>query len=123
MFHPSHYDNTRPDGHGVLEVQDHTEATQDGHFVPLSPDRRFVPLKRTEVRGGIQGPLADLSLTQTFGYTSEQCVQTLEAVYRFPLPGDAAVQGVCVRFGEVEIRAELKERSEAEEEYATARNE
>ena len=34
-----------------------------------------------------------------------QCDQVLEAVYRFPLPGDAAVTGVRVKFGAVEIRA------------------
>jgi Ca-activated chloride channel family protein len=45
----------------------------------------------------------------------------VEAVYRFPLPGDAAVTGARVRFGEVEIRAALKERNQAEEEYKEAK--
>src|SRR5262249_27642374 len=56
-----------------------------------------------------------------YGYTAEQCGQTLEAVYRFPLPGDAAVTGVTVRFGDVEIRAALKERERAEADYDEAK--
>jgi Ca-activated chloride channel family protein len=45
----------------------------------------------------------------------------LEAVYRFPLPGDAAVTAVRVRFGDAEIRAELKERQQAEADYDRAK--
>jgi Ca-activated chloride channel family protein len=45
----------------------------------------------------------------------------LEAVYRFPLPGDAAVTGVRVRFGDVEISAELKARQQAEADYEEAK--
>jgi len=62
-------------------------------------------------------------LTQIYGYSKEQCDKSLEAVYRFPLPGDAAVTGVRVSFGEVEIVAELKERGRAETDYEEARRE
>jgi hypothetical protein len=37
-----------------------------------------------------------------------------------PLPGDAAVTGVRVSFGEIEIVAELKEREQAETDYKEA---
>jgi Ca-activated chloride channel family protein len=47
----------------------------------------------------------------------------LEAVYRFPLPGDAAVTAVRVQFGDVTIRARLDERCRAEADYETARRE
>src|SRR5262249_14142459 len=69
------------------------------------------------------GPLAALRLTQTYGYARQQCDKVLEAVYRFPLPGDAAVTKVRVTFGEVEIDAELKQRELAEADYETARRE
>ena len=101
MFHPNGYENARPDGFGVLEV------VGDGN---AGPARRFVPLRRTELRGEVAGPLAALRLTQVFGYAAEQCDRVLEAAYRFPLPGDAAVTAVRVRFGDAEIHAELKER-------------
>ena len=114
MLNPRTYENTRPDGIGVLEV---TPGPREAREKP----RQFVPLKRTELRGEIVGPLAQLAVTQTFAYSRSECPLTLEAVYRFPLPGDAAVTGVRVRFGEVEIEATLKEREQAEKEYAEAK--
>src|SRR3954470_19997362 len=105
MFNPSCFENSRPDGFGGLEVVGNGDANQA---------RRFVPLKRTELRGEVAGPLAALRLTQVFGYSAAQCDRVLEAVYRFPLPGDAAVTAVRVRFGDVAIRAELAERRRAE---------
>ncbi|MFN8492690.1 MAG: VIT domain-containing protein [Caldilineaceae bacterium] len=109
MFNPQIYENSRADGIGVLEV------VGDGD------QPRFVPLKQTILTGALVGPLADLRLRQVFGYARTVCDQVLEAVYRFPLPGDAAVSGVTVRFGEVEIVAELKAREQAEAAYAEAK--
>ena len=111
MFNPHTFENSRSDGFPVMEVADEDE------LVP----RQFVPLRRTELSGTVTGPLADFTLVQNFGYTAAQCDRRLEALYRFPLPGDAAVTGVTVRFGEVEISAELKERARAEAEYDEAK--
>ena len=88
----------------------------------MDPIRLFVPLRRTELRGTATGPLADLTLTQIFSFSRKTIDRPIEALYRFPLPGDAAVTGVNVLFGDVEIVAELKERSEAEE-YEKAKEE
>ncbi len=108
MFNRAAYWNSRPDGVGVLEIAD------DGEM------RRFVPLRRTAVSGEIAGPLAALRVTHTYRYGRAECAQVLEAIYRFPLPGDAAVTGLVVRFGAVEIRAELQDRERAESTYAEA---
>ncbi len=113
MFNPKSFANSRPDGIGALEI-----TGEAGHR-PDQP-RMFVPLKRTELSGEVTGPLASLRLTQIYGYSKEQLDRTLEAVYRFPLPGDAAVTGVRVSFGDVEIVAELKEREQAETDYEEA---
>jgi Ca-activated chloride channel family protein len=114
MFNPAAYENSRPDGVGVLEIKSGPEA-------PEGQPRRFVPLKRTELRGEVVGPLASLRVVHVYRYSNEEYAQVLEAVYRFPLPGDAAVTGLRVQFGDVEIRTELKERPEAEAEYEEAR--
>jgi Ca-activated chloride channel family protein len=114
MFNPQAYENSRPDGFSVLEII-------NGRKPGKSQPRQFVPLKRTELKGQVIGLLAGLRLIQTFSYTAEQSDKVLEAVYRFPLPGDAAVTSVRVRFGDVEIRAELKERSQAETTYKEAK--
>jgi Ca-activated chloride channel family protein len=113
MFHPAIYENSRPDGIGVLEIVQKKEKAE----------RQFVPLKRSELRGEVVGPLADLRLRQVFGYSQTQSNRTIEARYRFPLPGDAAVTHVTVRFGEVEIVATLAARENAEAEYEKAKQE
>lgn len=132
MFNSKAYWNSRPDGIPVLEVVDQPGTTEGaGSSIPRKSaaaaalaeegPRLFVPLKRTELRGEVAGPLAALRLTQVYGYTRAQCDRALEAVYRFPLPGDAAVTAVTVRFGDVEIQAELKERQQAEADYHEAK--
>jgi Ca-activated chloride channel homolog len=113
MFNPAAYENSRPDGIAVLEIIPDEPGTEE--------PRLFVPLKRTELGGEVIGPLAHLRLTQVYGYSREQCDRVLEAVYRFPLPGDAAVSGVRVCFGDVEIVAQLKEREKAERQYEEAK--
>lgn len=115
MFHAAIYANSRADGIGVLEVVEPTGPAAE----EVAP--RFVPLQRTVVHGAIVGPLAALQLIQTFCYARTACDQVLEARYRFPLPGDAAITGVTVRFGDVEIVAQLAERTQAERDYAEAK--
>lgn len=110
MFNPHVFDNSRGDGFPVLEI-----VTTD------SAPRQFVPLQRTELTGTVAGPVADLTLTQRFGFSAEQSSAVVEALYRFPLPGDAAVRRVEVRFGDVTIMASLKPRAEAEADYAAAK--
>jgi Ca-activated chloride channel family protein len=114
MFNPSAHENAGPRGIGVLEII-------DGELAPDGERRSFVPLKRTGLRGEALGPLASLRLAQEYGYAATECDRVLEAVYRFPLPGDAAVTGVRVQFGDVEVRTELRERAAAAAEYAAAR--
>lgn len=113
MFNRSAYHNSRPGGVSSLEVVDGIDDTDQPHFVPL---------RRTDLHGEIVGPLASLKLVHTYGYSREECDHVLEALYRFPLPGDAAVTGVCVRFGDVEITTQLKPREEAESDYQQAVN-
>ncbi len=117
MFNQRLYENSRPDGFAVLEVVRQGKESVEEKGKP----RLFVPLKRTELHGEVAGPLASLRLVQVFGYAKSQCPLVIEAAYRFPLPGDAAVTGVKVRFGDVEIEAALKERQQAEAEYQEAK--
>lgn len=113
MFNPLAYANAAPAGVAVLET-----VIADGAPLPFIP---FVPLRRTTINGRWEGPLAELTITHTYAYTREQCDRVLEAIYRFPLPGDAAVHRVVVTFGDTEIVAELKERKAAEEAYEEAK--
>lgn len=111
MLNPALFENTRPDGFPVMEAVDGWEGEA----------RHFVPLKQSILTGTVVGPLASLRLAQVFGYTHQQCAKVLEAAYRFPLPGDAAVRSVQVRFGKVTIVAALQERAAAEKTYQEAK--
>lgn len=113
MFNPRIFENSILGGIPMLEVVGGIELENAALAV--------VPLRRSELHGEVVGPLAALRLVQHFGYSREVCDKVLEAVYRFPLPGDAAVSGVRVRFGDTEIVAELKEREQAETEYQEAK--
>lgn len=110
MFNRQVYENSRPDGIALMEIVDEREGAP----------RQFVPLKHTELHGEVDGPLAALRLVHTYGYSRDQCDRVLEVAYHFPLPGDAAVTGVRVRFGLVEIVTQLKERARAQAEYDEA---
>jgi Ca-activated chloride channel homolog len=110
MLNTTIFINTRGDGFSVLEIQ--------GESL-----KGFVPLRQSTLMGTVAGPLAELTLTQTFSFSKAAFDGAIEALYRFPLPGDAAVLGVTVRFGEVELVATLQERAEAEAEYNSARSE
>jgi hypothetical protein len=114
MLNPALFENSHTDGIPVPEIVSEPAP-------PRHPSRRFVPLKRSELRGDVLGPLAMLTLVQTFCFSRAELDKVIEALYRFPLPGDAAVRSVVVRFGEVEIVAALKEREQAEAEYDEAK--
>ena len=102
MFNPTSFENSLPGGSAVLQVVDAAIGADERR-------QRFVPLRLTALSGEIVGPLAALHVEHTFGYSRQTCAKVLEASYRFPLPGDAAVTGVSVRFGEVEIQTELSD--------------
>lgn len=109
MFNPKEYENSLGDGHGVLTFADNPKW--------------FIPLRKTELKGTVIGPLAELKVIQTFSFTKAQFDKPIEAMYRFPLPGDAAVTGVRVKFGGFEISTELKAREKAKQEYEQAKSE
>jgi len=110
----SRYDNSPLGDVPCMKVQPSRQGKQQ-----LS----FVPLKESRLVGSVEGPLANLSLSQKYSFTKKQSAKPLEVLYRFPLPGDAAVKGAVVRFGDVEIKTSLKEREEAKAEYDAAKSE
>src|SRR5262245_11575807 len=113
VFDPNRFENSRRDRMPYMCVLwPKSSGIPDG----------FVPLQRTTLTGTISGPLARLRLVQVFGYSRTECDRVVEATYRFPLPGDAAVTSVQVRFGDVTIQTKLGPRVDAERQYAAARD-
>lgn len=101
----SRYDNAIPSSSYMQG------ATKDQKF--------FIPLRRTELTGSIYGPVSEFKMVQTFQFTREECPETIDAIYRFPLPGNA-VEIVKVFFGCNEVESKLLERRKAEAEFEYA---
>jgi len=110
MFNISYVENAPEGGVAMLEVLGKDAQTM-----------AFVPMRRVEISGEVTGPIAGIQVVHVFSYTKQQCSRVIEAAYRFPLPGDAAVTGVSVRFGDVEIQAVLEPRAQAEKDYEDAK--
>ncbi|KAM8905375.1 von Willebrand factor A domain-containing protein 5A-like isoform 1-T1 [Spinachia spinachia] len=76
-----------------------------------------VPLKSVEVELEVRDHVA--TVVSTLNYQNQED-KPLEAVFVFPLPGDAAVCHFSATVGQTEIVAEVKEKQEAREEYDDA---
>ena len=78
-----------------------------------------LPLKRTDVNAEVSGFLARVSVVQEFTNDSKE---PIEAVYKFPLPHDAAVDNMEMIIGKRVLKADIKKREEARKIYDDARN-
>jgi Ca-activated chloride channel homolog len=103
-------------------------------YLPLLPDNELgtageagvgtvatargnLPLQAIDVDATLNGLVARVALTQTFG---NQFEQPLEASYIFPLPDRAAVTEFRMEVGDRVVEGVLKERGQARADYDTA---
>ncbi len=77
-----------------------------------------VPLKHTDVDARIDGYISTVRVTQQF---ENPFSHTIEAVYVFPLPEDAAVSDFLMTIGDRRIRGVIREREQARQVYEEAR--
>lgn len=75
-------------------------------------------LKHTDVRAGISGFLARVTVRQAFANTA---TQNIEAIYTFPLPQDAAVDDMTIQVGDRTVRGLIKRREDARAIYENAK--
>ena len=78
------------------------------------------PLERTRVTGEVSGLVARVNVTQTFVNSSHE---TIEGVYTFPLPHNAAVDRLTMTVGSRKIVGVVKRREEARAMYDAAHRE
>ncbi|MBD2576774.1 VIT domain-containing protein [Oscillatoria sp. FACHB-1406] len=88
-------------------------ATHEGQEIAF-------PLKHTDVNAKVNGNLSRVTVTQTF---ENPFVKTLEAVYIFPLPDEAAVDEMEIQIGDRVIKGNIKKREEAQQIYQQAKAE
>lgn len=87
-------------------------------FTDKGEARGVCPLKHTDVKADITGFLSRVTVTQEF---ENPFKDTVEAVYTFPLPQNAAVDDMTMTIGDRTIRGLIKRREEAKEIYEAAR--
>ncbi|XP_026196015.1 von Willebrand factor A domain-containing protein 5A-like isoform X2 [Anabas testudineus] len=83
----------------------------------LTPEKEPVPLKSIEVELEVRDHVA--TVVSTLLYENKED-KPIEAVFVFPLPGDAAVCHFSAVIGQTQIVAEVKEKQQAREEYDDA---
>jgi len=96
-------------------------ALPGAQMVALGSDGARVgmcPLEKTEVRARLSGTLGRTVVSQTFANPFDS---KIEALYTFPLPPGAAVDGFTLRVGTRTIRGEIQTRERAREIYEAAK--
>ncbi|MBZ5626499.1 MAG: VIT and VWA domain-containing protein [Acidobacteriia bacterium] len=93
-------------------------ASAEGNPGSLTTPKGICPLKHTDVKAKISGPLARVTVTQEF---ENPFAEKIEAVYAFPLPPDSAVDDMTMLVGDRTIRGLIKPREEARKIYDDAR--
>ncbi|XP_036976838.1 von Willebrand factor A domain-containing protein 5A-like isoform X4 [Acanthopagrus latus] len=83
----------------------------------LTANKEPVPLKSVEVELQVRDHVA--TVVSTLNYENKED-KPVEAVFVFPLPGDAAVCHFSATIGQTQIVAEVKEKQQAREEYDDA---
>ena len=77
------------------------------------------PLKHTAVKAQVSGNISRVEVTQTF---ENPFTTALEATYVFPLPDEAAVDTMVIRFCDRTIQGRIEKREEAQAIYERAKN-
>lgn len=78
------------------------------------------PLKKTDVKVSVNGIIADTYVVQT--YTNEG-TKPINASYVFPASNKVTIHGMQMQIGNQIVKAQIKEKEEAQEEFEEAKSE
>jgi Ca-activated chloride channel family protein len=100
----------------------HPEKTLSPYFfVPNGdPSLDALPLKHTEASVSIAGPIALVTVKQTY---KNEGKRPIEAIYTFPASTRAAVNSMKMTIGDRTLVAKIEERKKARQEYEAAKKE
>jgi len=103
-------------------AQNEEDRTLSPYFFVQSedPETDRLPLQSTRAQVNISGVMADVRVTQVY---KNEGRRPLEAIYVFPASTRAAVYGMEMTIGERTIRAKIRKREEARQEYERAKQE
>ncbi|MCI5054660.1 MAG: VIT and VWA domain-containing protein, partial [Flavobacteriales bacterium] len=105
-----------------------TFSQDEGHWtdkvespvVIVKNDNAKLDLSSTKVDAKIVGVIADVTITQTYKNSGEEDV---DASYLFPGSSKSAVYGMIMKVGDKTIKAKIKEKEKAKEEFEKAKAE
>ncbi len=106
-------------GSGVQPAR--ADGPEPGQLTIITKEAKpgaLCPLKGTSVTADIAGFGARVTVVQTFSNPSKE---TIEAIYSFPLPADAAVDRMRMKIGDRIINGVIKKREEAKAIYDQAK--
>jgi Ca-activated chloride channel homolog len=106
----------------TLRAQDEeaSDKTLSPYFVVLSndPETDNLPLKETSAKVNIVGVIADVTVKQVYMNTG---INSLEAIYTFPLSTRAAIYAMEMKVGSRLITATIEEKKKARKDYDEAK--
>jgi Ca-activated chloride channel family protein len=91
-----------------------------GLFANINGQQETFPLQHTDVNAKVSGNVARVEVKQQF---TNPYQEPLEAIYKFPLPDEAAVDDMEIQIGNRVIRGVIKKREEAKQIYEQAKQE
>jgi len=97
-------------------------SSPPGTLLSVLPDGQpggLCPLTHTDVKADITGPLSRVTVEQQF---RNPFAETIEAVYTFPLPSDAAVDEMTMHIGDRVVLGKIKPKDEARAIYEAAKH-
>lgn len=101
----------------VVAIAAPARASVVGASTGLYAGGAALPSVKADVHVEVRGAFADVVVTQTFRNDQKRGV---EAIYVFPLPGDAAVRSMTIETGDRTISAQIARRDEARRAYEDA---
>ena len=107
-------------GVSFAQQENNADKTLSPYFLVNSHDPELdrLPLKSTHTDVYISGVIADVNVTQVY---KNEGIKPLEALYVFPASTRAAVYGMKMTIGERTIKAKIREREQARQEYNQAK--
>lgn len=110
----------RPESVAEAETEPAPEETLSPYFFVENGDPEVdrLPLQETKADVRIAGVIADVTVTQVY---KNEGTRPINARYVFPASTRAAVHGMTLQVGEHRIRAKIREKQQAKQEYEKAR--
>jgi Ca-activated chloride channel family protein len=103
----------------IMEIPQSYSASQGELLIGTDENKLALPLLHTSVYGDIEGFTARVTVHQIYINSLDS---TIEALYTFPLPENAAVDSIILEIGDKRIKGVIKERKEARAIYEEARS-